>query len=699
MRNGSAPRPQRAEEEEALREVGRYLQQRIINMGFISIPIPDEPEEECKAQTFILASESWETASKLLIMIHSGIGYPIGVFSRSLVFDEGLIKGSMIGYIEKAKANGYAVMILRPNVNSVESIDGLTNSIKKLSIVGSETPEIHAIGVWDTLVSKMDNLKHCVLLGFGNGAGLCKDIFTRQMVRSKNDANDKNRIKAVLTIEASQILDVDDAADIKSIFKDLAINLECNVAAVGSRLDYLREKLGGVNTVSLGLAPGMSAEMKNANASYAFALDTVFTYLKISEGVRENKAMFFCDAFAKQNNLSEAAVAITRSPYKEDDALFGSSLLHEAVSKPSPPRASPKAGIFSSIKKFISGKDDSKEWNKFDLTCEDFDFLKVVGRGAFGKVMQVRKKSDGCIYAMKILKKSEIIEKGQVEHTMAEKEILCQIDHPFIVCLRYSFQTKEKLYIITDYYNGGCLFFHLRSVKKFTEERAKFYCAELLSGLAHLHSQNIIYRDLKLENVLMDHQGHIALTDFGLSKQNVGKSGGATTFCGTAEYLAPELVLLAYTNKAYGPAVDWWSFGIILYEMVNGTTPFYNRNKKTLYNGIVHKEPQFPSNFSKPLVDVCKGLLTKDETKRLGCSKDGAREIMNSSFFSTIDFNALLRKEIKPPFKPEVTDEKDTKYVPKPLLDAEARDSYAAAPGKKAGASADFSGFTHIPDK
>ena len=177
--------------------------------------------------------------------------------------------------------------------------------------------------------------------------------------------------------------------------------------------------------------------------------------------------------------------------------------------------------------------------------------------------MLVRKKDGvgaGQIYAMKVLKKSVVASLGQIEHTKSEREILFVIRHPYIVRLRFSFQNEEKLFLVTDYYNGGSLYSHLRKSKFFSEDRARFYAAELLSALDHLHQQHIIYRDLKLENILMDHVGHIALTDFGLSKQDIDKTGGATTFCGTAEYIAPELL----NNQKYGKAVDWWSFGILL---------------------------------------------------------------------------------------------------------------------------------------
>jgi len=187
--------------------------------------------------------------------------------------------------------------------------------------------------------------------------------------------------------------------------------------------------------------------------------------------------------------------------------------------------------------------------NKLKIT--DFDLLKVVGKGAFGKVMLVRKRNGadkGSIFAMKVLKKSMIIAKGQVEHTNSERSILREIDHPFIVCLRYAFQSDEKLYLVTDYYSGGSLFYHLRKARGFSENRTRFYAAELLLALNHLHENHIIYRDLKLENVLMDHDGHIALTDFGLSKEGVDDvfEMQLSTFCGTVIDIHTYIIYLLY---------------------------------------------------------------------------------------------------------------------------------------------------------
>jgi serine/threonine protein kinase len=215
------------------------------------------------------------------------------------------------------------------------------------------------------------------------------------------------------------------------------------------------------------------------------------------------------------------------------------------------------------------------------LTMQDFDLLKVVGKGEFGKFMIVRKKAgkeSGQIYTMKVFIRSDKVVKGQKEQTKFKHTILCGIRHPYIVQLRFAFQSEDKLYLVTDYYNGRNLFYYLKKSHTFSEERAKFYGGQLLSALNHLHSKHIIYRDLKLENVVMDNLGNISLTDGGLSIQNIDKLKDVSHFCGTAEYIAPELLM----NQKCTIAVDWWCFGILLYEMIAGQTPFYDENRKVV---------------------------------------------------------------------------------------------------------------------
>jgi serine/threonine protein kinase len=299
------------------------------------------------------------------------------------------------------------------------------------------------------------------------------------------------------------------------------------------------------------------------------------------------------------------------------------------------------------------------------LTVDDFELLNVVGKGSFGKVMQVRHKGTGEILAMKTLKKSVLVKRRQVAHTQTERKILGTIKHPFIVSLRYAFQTKTKLYMILDYFNGGELFFHLRD-GRFKENRCRFYAAELACALQCLHNNNIIYRDLKPENVLLDASGHIKLTDFGLSKEAADLTH---TFCGTPAYLAPEVIAGEY----YGKIVDWWSLGTLLYEMLCGLPPFYHSNQNQMYKLIMYAKLEFPSHLSAGAISILKKLLRRDPVKRMGY-KSGLEELKTEPFFDGIDWKALERREVTPPIIPVVKagkmditnmDEEFTREMPK----------------------------------
>lgn len=561
---------------------------------------------------------------------------------------------------------------------------------------------IHVLYVLENILPQAENATHIALLGYGNGASLCKYMVSRQIVRSKEDGHSEvNRIRALVTIEASHIIEEDDPADVKEFIDRIAVDLECDQVPRGYRLGISSRKLG-CKCISLGLPSG-ETEIQNVASSIFLAIDPVFEYLRIAESV-ENVSQEFAIRMA-QNNGFDPATAEAEGTVNAESVL--SALTVAAEPAPANRRGSvvPGGNFFTKLFGGGSGEVSSpvatstkrttssvkREGEEDKLTVGDFDLLKVVGQGAFGKVMLVRKKEgpgSGSIYAMKVLKKSVVAAKGQVEHTKSERSILCEIRHPFIVRLRFAFQSEDKLYLITDYYNGGSLFYHLRKSKSFTEDRARFYAAELLSALDHLHQQHIIYRDLKLENILMDHTGHIALTDFGLSKQNIDVTGGATTFCGTAEYIAPELL----RGHKYGAAVDWWSFGILLFEMIHGRTPFYDKNRKLMFYRIIHTEPNFPSSFSPEARDCVRSLLRVSESERLGSGEGGAQDIRRTPFFRPINFEALVAKEIPPPFVPEVRNEFDTKYVPKAYLKTEAKDSFSDP--TKAGVGQKFDDFT-----
>ena len=285
------------------------------------------------------------------------------------------------------------------------------------------------------------------------------------------------------------------------------------------------------------------------------------------------------------------------------------------------------------------------------ITFNDFEALKVLGRGSFGKVLLVRNKNNNEIYAMKILKKSIIKEKDQEEHTKTEQKILKINDNPFIVKLYFSFQDNENLYIVTEFMQGGELFFHLHKEKKFNEERTIFYASQIILALEGLHKENIIYRDLKPENILLGVDGYIKLTDFGLSKILKNKNKRTYTICGTPQYLAPEIL----EDEGYSKMVDWWSLGCLIYEMLVGRKVFMIPKKNPLSPEIYKQKIDFPNYLPKEAVDIIEKFLEYNPKYRLGHGTNGINDIKNHQFFKNINWNDIYNKSIKV----------DEKYIPK----------------------------------
>uniref|UniRef100_A0A673UVT8 non-specific serine/threonine protein kinase n=1 Tax=Suricata suricatta TaxID=37032 RepID=A0A673UVT8_SURSU len=249
------------------------------------------------------------------------------------------------------------------------------------------------------------------------------------------------------------------------------------------------------------------------------------------------------------------------------------------------------------------------------VTMNDFDYLKLLGKGTFGKVILVREKASGRYYAMKILRKEVIIAKDEVAHTVTESRVLQNTRHPFLTALKYAFQTHDRLCFVMEYANGGELFFHLSRERVFTEERARFYGAEIVSALEYLHSRDVVYRDIK---VLEDND--------------------------------------------YGRAVDWWGLGVVMYEMMCGRLPFYNQDHERLFELILMEEIRFPRTLSPEAKALLAGLLKKDPKQRLGGGPSDAREVMEHRFFLSVNWQDVVQKKLLPPFKPQVTSEVDTRY-------------------------------------
>ena len=296
---------------------------------------------------------------------------------------------------------------------------------------------------------------------------------------------------------------------------------------------------------------------------------------------------------------------------------------------------------------------DSKKNSFKHVGLHDFKIIRTLGRGSFGKVVMVKYKETQNYYAMKILKKEVIKQTNQIFHTKTEREILEKINHPFIVKLQYAFQSPEKLYIVTDIMQGGELFYHLRKEGCFNDIKTKFYICEIILALEHLHKQMIIYRDLTPENILLDKDGHIRLTDFGLSKIELNTDSRTYTICGTPEYLAPEIL----SGNGYDNNVDWWSLGAVMYEMYVGYSPLKENKYKLEMENYLKTIPHH-KNLSIKAYHLINKLLQTDVGKRLGSQGD-AEEVKRHEYFKGVNWKHILEKKVKPPFKPLIRGESD----------------------------------------
>uniref|UniRef100_A0A7N8XIS9 Protein kinase C n=1 Tax=Mastacembelus armatus TaxID=205130 RepID=A0A7N8XIS9_9TELE len=363
-------------------------------------------------------------------------------------------------------------------------------------------------------------------------------------------------------------------------------------------------------------------------------------------------------------------------------------LLAEALTQVSQVNGSPYGRLWEGS----SQRPQSRITHLTKINVDNFIFHKVLGKGSFGKVLLAELKGCGEYFAVKALKKDVVLMDDDVECTMVEKRVLALAwENPFLTHLYSTFQTKEHLFFVMEYLNGGDLMFHIQDKGRFELYRAMFYSAEIVCGLQFLHSKGIIYRDLKLDNVMLDHEGHIKIADFGMCKENVFGENRATTFCGTPDYIAPEILL----GQKYSFSVDWWSFGVLLYEMLVGQSPFHGDDEDELFESIRMDTPHYPRWINKEAKDLLERLFERDPSRRLGV----VGNIRLHPFFKTITWQALENREVEPPFKPKVKAPNDCSNFDREFLSEKPRLSYSDKNFIDSMDQSAFAGFSFINPK
>ncbi|CAC5356962.1 PRKCI [Mytilus coruscus] len=297
------------------------------------------------------------------------------------------------------------------------------------------------------------------------------------------------------------------------------------------------------------------------------------------------------------------------------------------------------------------------------ISLEQFNLLRVIGRGSYAKVLMVEQRTTQRVYAMKVIKKELVNDDEDIDWVQTEKHVFeTATNYPFLVGLHSCFQTDSRLFFVIEFVSGGDLMFHMQRQRKLHEEHARFYAAEICLALNFLHERGIVYRDLKLDNVLLDHDGHVKLTDYGMCKEGLVPGDRTNTFCGTPNYIAPEVL----RGEEYDFSVDWWALGVLI-RWSREPRPKHRRLPLPSY---IRKDYKIPRSLSVKAASILKGFLNKNPVERLGCHpQTGFNDIMSHPFYRSISWDQLEQKQIKPPYKPELKSDRDLEHFDKAFTD------------------------------
>ncbi|CAI5723290.1 unnamed protein product [Peronospora farinosa] len=593
---------------------------------------------EC-IQGTVYVSDGYEKKQRLLVIVPYR---EAGIWSRSICmnqFDSDSDSGSMMSYLKKALNENYGVVIFNPAAQSCH-------------------PRAHVENAWDQLIAPL--LSDVFIVAFSRGAQMVLHLLNYD----NGLGVIQDRVKALALVEPSHYVSESDSYFARRVLARRAVAWILNSEIdVGYKIPQGHTRHGCI-CVSAGTVPS-----NVLGSSGAYALEMVKSSVFGSFAARGGEAAGITVNASKINACGICHRKLTmlnrRIPCSwcevkycshccEDKFVpaFGSwrvcSLCQSLPCLIDPRRknrsaknhTSPTAAAHERCSVFIRPMADDDG----PVCLGDFEIVKLVGRGACGRVKLVRKKhgyDEGVFYAMKAIRKKLVIQRGLVEATNAERRILDRIKHPYVATLCYAFQTEAKLYLLSKYYPGGNLLDQMRLARRFQEDRTKLYTAEVALAIRHLHQNDIIYRDLKLENVLVDSDGHVALTDFGMSKENMPSHGRTSTFVGTYQMMAPEV----FDGKSYSRAVDWWALGVMVYEMIDGRTPFNAKTNRLIKERIVNVDLKFSPRFNEDAKDFVFKLLTKNENDRLGSGEHGFEQIKHHPWFNGLDWDSVERKE------------------------------------------------------